>query len=294
MSSTSQVLLPGQPLSLPAAASSSTASVQPQAGAYRRSEYIVSSVIGSPSFSRKARQSGRSGSNQSDNNISASVNTPLAPLLRLPEPDSVVLARVTRIASRQATCSILLVLPPTATSSSMLGESSGGSAKNSLSLSQALASGAANHAAGEDPSGLDFSGVIRQQDVRLTETDKVKIAECFRVGDLVKAKVVSLGDSRSYFLTTASNELGVIFATAARSSDVLPNSAASGSFLPSALLDNKSKARQGAAGQRQPLANDQPRVTSVPGALSPLDWQTMVDPETGKTEKRKVAKPEGL
>ncbi|PWN27163.1 hypothetical protein BDZ90DRAFT_207959, partial [Jaminaea rosea] len=124
----------------------------------------------------------------------------------LPEPDSLVLARVTRITSRQAVCSILLVLP--------------------------------------DPSSSSSSGVIRQQDVRLTETDKVKVAECFRVGDLVRARVISLGDSRSYFLSTASNELGVVFATA-----------------------------------------------SVPGTLRPLDWQTMVDPATGRKERRKVAKP---
>ena len=35
---------------------------------------------------------------------------------------------------------------------------------------------------------------------------------CFRPGDLLKAQVISLGTSRSYFLSTAANELGVFYA----------------------------------------------------------------------------------
>lgn len=58
-----------------------------------------------------------------------------------------------------------------------------------------------------------FSGIIRQQDVRATDIDKVQIATSFRPGDIVKARVISLGDARSYYLSTASNELGVIYAT---------------------------------------------------------------------------------
>lgn len=41
----------------------------------------------------------------------------------------------------------------------------------------------------------------------------MRIGECFRLGDIVKAKVVSLGDARSYYLSTAANELGVVYAT---------------------------------------------------------------------------------
>jgi exosome complex component CSL4 len=40
------------------------------------------------------------------------------------------------------------------------------------------------------PAGEDFQGVIRVQDVRATEKDKVKIADCFRGGDVVKGQVV--------------------------------------------------------------------------------------------------------
>ena len=40
------------------------------------------------------------------------------------------------------------------------------------------------------PYGEEFTGVIRSQDVRATERDKVKIHECFRGGDVVKGLVV--------------------------------------------------------------------------------------------------------
>ena len=37
--------------------------------------------------------------------------------------------------------------------------------------------------------------------------------KCFRPGDIVIARVISLGDAQSYLLTTAENELGVVIAT---------------------------------------------------------------------------------
>ena len=36
--------------------------------------------------------------------------------------------------------------------------------------------------------------------------------KCFRPGDIILAKVQSLGDTQSYILNTAENELGVIIA----------------------------------------------------------------------------------
>ncbi|QRW05942.1 Exosome component EXOSC1/CSL4 [Ceratobasidium sp. AG-Ba] len=41
------------------------------------------------------------------------------------------------------------------------------------------------------PHGEEFTGVIRVQDVRSTEKDKVKISDCFRGGDVVRGAVVS-------------------------------------------------------------------------------------------------------
>jgi len=97
------------------------------------------------------------------------------------------------------------------------------------------------------PPGEEFTGVIRSQDVRATEKDKIKITECFRPGDVVRGIVISLGDARSYFVTTARNDLGVIFATSEAGS-----------------------------------------------TMEPVSWQEMRCPKTGKIEKRKCAKPEGV
>lgn len=93
----------------------------------------------------------------------------------LPEVKSTVLCRVSRITPKQATVSILVV--------------------------------------GETVLNGEWQGLIRVQDVRATEKDKVKIFESFRPGDIVRASVISLGDQSNYYLSTASNHLGVIMAT---------------------------------------------------------------------------------
>ena len=55
-------------------------------------------------------------------------------------------------------------------------------------------------------------GTIRKEDViaRSVDVDTVIMHNCFRPGDMVWAEVLSLGDSRQYFLSTASTEFGVI------------------------------------------------------------------------------------
>lgn len=92
----------------------------------------------------------------------------------LPEVGNIVLARITRINRLQANAQIVVV--------------------------------------GESPLAEDFQGVIRLADVRATEKDKVRIHSSFRPGDIVRAEVISLGDQSSYYLSTAKNELGVLFA----------------------------------------------------------------------------------
>ncbi|TPX35237.1 hypothetical protein SmJEL517_g02291 [Synchytrium microbalum] len=49
-----------------------------------------------------------------------------------------------------------------------------------------------------------FQGIIRKQDIRAAEKDKVQVHN---------AEVISLGDAKSYFLSTAKNEFGVLLAT---------------------------------------------------------------------------------
>ena len=68
---------------------------------------------------------------------------------------------------------------------------------------------------------------FRLQDVRATEIDKVVIYDCFRPGDIVRAEVLSLGDARSYYLTTAKNELGVVYARSAAAGEHRVKSACS-------------------------------------------------------------------
>lgn len=97
---------------------------------------------------------------------------------------------------------------------------------------------------GETVLQTEWQGVIRVQDVRATEKDKVKIHESFKPGDIVKAQVISLGDQANYYLSTSSNELGVIMATSEAGNDMVP-----------------------------------------------VSWKEFVDPETGLSELRKVAKP---
>jgi exosome complex component CSL4 len=71
----------------------------------------------------------------------------------LPEVNNIVLCRVSRIQPRQATVAILVV--------------------------------------GDAVLEAEWQGVIRVQDVRATEKDRVKIYESFRPGDIVRAQVVS-------------------------------------------------------------------------------------------------------
>ena len=106
---------------------------------------------------------------------STSITRRTGPLL--PEVSTIVIGKITRINPRQANLSILALGP---TGASVLRE--------------------------------PLPAIIRQQDIRATEIDKVVVKESFRVGDVVRAVTISLGDERSYYLSTAKNELGVVMA----------------------------------------------------------------------------------
>ncbi|TPX47102.1 hypothetical protein SeMB42_g03456 [Synchytrium endobioticum] len=72
------------------------------------------------------------------------------------------------------------------------------------------------------PCAEGFQGIIRKQDIRAAEKDKVQVYRCFRPGDIISAEVVSMGDSKSHFLSTSSNDLGVIFATSIAGYTMVP------------------------------------------------------------------------
>lgn len=92
----------------------------------------------------------------------------------LPEVNSIVLAQITRLGPRFATCEILVI-------DDMVCRES-------------------------------FQGQIRREDIRATEKDKIKMEESFRVGDLIRGTVISLGDQSSYYVSTSENEFGVVSA----------------------------------------------------------------------------------
>jgi exosome complex component CSL4 len=92
----------------------------------------------------------------------------------LPTVSSTVLVRITRLGPRFASCEILAI--------------------DNLACREA------------------FSGQIRREDIRATEKDKIRIEDSFRVGDLVRGTVISLGDSGNYYVATDSNEYGVVVA----------------------------------------------------------------------------------
>lgn len=57
-----------------------------------------------------------------------------------------------------------------------------------------------------------FPGTIRVNDIQVVQGEVVEVYKSFRPGDLIRAEVLSLGDSRTYYLTTAKPEYGVVLA----------------------------------------------------------------------------------
>lgn len=75
---------------------------------------------------------------------------------------------------------------------------------------------------GRIPLRNSYRGMIRVQDVKATEKDQVVLYESFRPGDVVTARVISLGDAQSYYLTTAEDTLGVVYAENDRGEALIP------------------------------------------------------------------------
>merc|ERR1712241_232482 len=58
-----------------------------------------------------------------------------------------------------------------------------------------------------------FRGQIRKEDIREFEKDKIEMYKSFRPGDIILARVLSMGEASSgYLLSTSENELGVVIA----------------------------------------------------------------------------------
>ncbi|KAJ8910095.1 hypothetical protein NQ315_013232 [Exocentrus adspersus] len=67
-----------------------------------------------------------------------------------------------------------------------------------------------------------FRALIRKEDVRATEKDKVDIYKSFRPGDIILARVLPITEAHTYQLSTAENELGVVIAHSERGHRMVP------------------------------------------------------------------------
>ena len=115
----------------------------------------------------------------------------------LPTVNSIVLCRVLRVQQRQLIASILLTDPSPST------------------LVQYPFT---------TNDELQFQAVLRREDVRAYEKDKIVLNEMYRAGDIIRATVISLGDERSYYISTAGNELGVVIAKSEAGNAMVPAS----------------------------------------------------------------------
>ncbi|XP_053950468.1 exosome complex component CSL4 [Anastrepha obliqua] len=62
-----------------------------------------------------------------------------------------------------------------------------------------------------------YRGIVRKEDVRATEKDRVEMYKSFRAGDVILARVLPQTELSCYQLSTAENELGVVVATSSES-----------------------------------------------------------------------------
>lgn len=185
------LVVPGQVLG-------STTSYLPGPGTHVFENNILASIVGRSLITPAANKTNTSKPTISiprynaDSRARASASTG-----SLPKVGSIILGRVTRVQQRQLSASILSVDPSPA---------------DVLSYSQIT---------NDD---LQFQAVLRKEDVRTHEKDKIVINDMYRVGDIIRATVISLGDERNYYISTAGNEFGVVVATSENGNAMVPAS----------------------------------------------------------------------
>lgn len=115
----------------------------------------------------------------------------------LPSVGTHVLCRVTRVQQRQSSASILVVNPSPASIVPYTSTTN---------------------------DELQFQALLRREDIRSFEKDKVVMNDMFRVGDIIRAVVISLGDERNYYISTAGNDFGVVVARSEEGNAMVPAS----------------------------------------------------------------------
>ncbi|EFN82797.1 3'-5' exoribonuclease CSL4-like protein [Harpegnathos saltator] len=57
-----------------------------------------------------------------------------------------------------------------------------------------------------------YRGILRKEDVRAHDKDKIDMYKSYRAGDIILARVMPMTEAHTYQLSTAENELGVVIA----------------------------------------------------------------------------------
>lgn len=57
-----------------------------------------------------------------------------------------------------------------------------------------------------------YRAILRKEDVRSVDKDKIEMYKCYRPGDIILARVMPMTEPYTYQLSTAENELGVVIA----------------------------------------------------------------------------------
>jgi exosome complex component CSL4 len=119
---------------------------------------------------------------------------------------------------------------------------------------------------GDAPLAERYQGIVRVHDVRATEIDKAEIYKSFRPGDIIRAEIISLGTARSYYLSTAKNAYGVIWAKSVADAPMIPASWQSMQCPKTQSLEYRKVAR--IQSQQQASNDDEEQTSSSGGAGS--------------------------
>jgi exosome complex component CSL4 len=158
----------------------------PGPGTHIQDDKILASIVGSILTTPAATRSSK-----------PTISIPRQTNNTLPAVSSIVLARILRVQQRQLSASILVTNP-----------------SNDPSAIIPYTSSTSDE--------LQFQAILRREDVRAYEKDKIVLNDCFRVGDIVRAQIISLGDERNYYISTAGNELGVVIARSEAGNAMVP------------------------------------------------------------------------
>ena len=162
----------------------------PGPGTHVHNTNIIASILGNPKTTPSQNKSSKPTISVPRQSISP--NNPL------PKAGSTVLCRVTRVRQRELNASILAVIDPSSLTSDIT---------------------TYEQITNDD---LQFQAILRREDIRTHVDPNTTVLSSYRVGDIILAHVISLGDERNYYISTAGNEFGVVVATSEAGNAMVP------------------------------------------------------------------------